>query len=48
MNKRVETIISRYGKNAFKVWGKGTPSHPGGNPILAKYKAGKLVERKTY
>jgi hypothetical protein len=48
MSKRVETIIERYGPDAFRVWGKGTPSRPGGNPVIALYKAGKLTKRQTY
>ena len=32
--QRVNTIRNKYGADAFRKWGKGTPSRPGGNPVL--------------
>jgi hypothetical protein len=39
---RIAVIHRRYGKNAFKKFGHGTPGHIGGSPILRAWKQGKL------
>ena len=39
---RIEKIKRKYGVNAFRKWGLGTPSHPGGSPILNAWKKGKI------
>jgi hypothetical protein len=35
-------ILRKYGQNAFKKFGHGTPARPGGNPVLRWWKQGKL------
>jgi len=39
---RIKVIRERHGVNAFKKYGRGTPSKPGGNPVLRWWKQGKL------
>ena len=42
MARNVEAIKRKYGKNAFKTWGK-----EGGNPLLKAWKEGRVtIHRK--
>jgi len=41
-NKRKLTIKNRYGKNIYKLWGKGTKERPGGSPILRAWAKGRV------